>query len=102
MITTYSYCKLVLFVFSTQLQLQEMWSRFELMHVPGAAPSRPGPRSCVKYDFEHKFVVVHRTLFNQGVHEIPIRVLMHIVDALATTGAFKGFNERSFDMAVAG
>ena len=84
------------------MQLEELWSCFELMHAPGAAPSRPGPRSCVKYEFEQKFVIVHRTLFNQGVHEIPIRVLMHIVDPLATTGAFKGFNERPFDMAVAG
>ena len=72
------------------MQLEELWSHFELMHAPGAAPSRPGPRSCVKYEFEQKFVVVHRTLFNQGVHEIPIRVLMHILDPLATTGAFKG------------
>ena len=72
------------------------------MHTPGAAPSRPGPRSCIKYDFGQKFVVVHQTLFNQGVHDIPIRVLMHIVDPLATTAAFKGFNERPFDMVVAG
>ena len=85
-----------------QLEELKVWSHFELMYVPGAALSRPGPRSCMKYEFEQKFVVVHRTLFNQGVHEIPIRVLMHIVDPLATTGAFKGFNERPFDMAVAG
>ena len=56
-------------------------------------------RSCITYDFEQKFVIVHQTLFNQGVHDIPIRVLMHIVDPLAITGAF---NERPFDMVVAG
>ena len=86
-----------------EISLVECWKNFEQICRPRAVLQVSAAcRSKATWEFEGKFVLVHRALCHQGVFEMSMRNVVFLCDRYATRRDFAGYNERPFEQEISG
>ena len=91
------------YILKDEISLVESWKIFEQICSPHAGLQVSAAcRSKATWEFEGKFVLVHRALCHQGVFEMSMRNVVFLCDRYATRRDFAGYNERPFEQEISG